>query len=64
MMPDPTTLCSFTVRDHTTRVHTLTSFRVDNEPPPLVSGHAFQIDDLNGDEPDGFDECGFLFLFN
>ena len=41
----------------------MTIFRIDPE-PPLVSGHARQIEDLNGDEADGFDECQFLCLFS
>ena len=28
--------------------------------PRLVSGHAVQIKDLDGDEDDGLDECPFL----
>ena len=47
---------------HTTRVRRIDSF--PSLTPRLVSGHAVQIKDLDGDEDDGLDECLFLlFLF-
>ena len=47
------------VSDQTYRVRTLTAFRAYHH---SVSGHARQIKDLNGDEPDGFDESTFVAL--
>jgi hypothetical protein len=36
----------------------LTVFRINSD--RLDSGHAVQIEDLDGDESDGFDECLFF----
>lgn len=47
------------VSDQTYGVHTSTAFHAYHH---SVSGHARQIKDLNGDEPDGFDESKFVTL--
>ena len=60
-MPNHTTPYSSIVSDQTQTngVRILTAFRSVH---CSVSGHGRQIKDLNGDEPDGFDECTFVSL--
>ena len=60
MMRNPMTHSSYTVRDHITWVRIRIDFFFFSSTPGLVSGHAIQIKDLNGDEPDGLDECPFF----
>ena len=51
---------SFLLLQVSTLGHMLTIFNVNIN---LVSGHATQVKDLNGDEPDGFDECELCSFF-
>ena len=51
------TPCSFTVS--LGLVHVLTVPNIDID---VVSGHAMQIKDVDGDELDGFDECSWFFF--
>ena len=54
----PTTPSYFIVRDHRpAQVRSSSLFALI---PRLVSGHAIQIKDLDGDEDDGLDECLFF----